>query len=149
MEELWTEFVIKQSMGMSGVCVAQILRATSGILGVDVVFASDVDGAEIGDMPLDRPIPIDVFLNACSAVKQFDCADIYLLKSTNDLGIASLEQFSNYPDAIRHSCATIRVVDGEYVYFYVRSDKSSLFRGRFDLLAEPIERRLDEFIFPM
>jgi hypothetical protein len=149
MKDKWTEFIITQTMDMSGLCVAHIVDTVGTILGADVVLVMGVDGAGVADLPINRLTPIREFIGACSVVTQYDWADIYLLKTSRNIAFDDAFRLSDYPRAIEQTLATIRVVDTSYFFVYVRSNDSLALQGRFDLLAEPAEGSLTEFVFPM
>src|SRR4051794_26443847 len=100
MDPKWTEFVVKQTMNMSGACVAQIVQLVTEQIDAKYLYATGVEGALAGNLPAEQMLPISEFIQSCLSVKQFDWADIYFLKENCILNVASLERFNHYPEVI-------------------------------------------------
>ena len=122
MHQVWTEFMLRDTQGMTGAYVAKIIEAASNALCADLAFLTDIDGASIGNLPVDELVPVRTLIEACVAVKQFGWADIYLFDCLRTSTKTRLAAIGNYPDKIRRSRGAIRAVDSTFVYIYVRQD---------------------------
>jgi hypothetical protein len=147
MHQVWTEFMLKDTQGMTGAYVAKIIEAASNALRADLAFLTNVDGASIGNLPIDELVPVRTLIEACAAVMQFDWADIYLFELSADVDQASLAAIGNYPDKIRRSRAAIRAVDSTFVYIYVRQDDSVDLKKRLNTFASSRDDELAKIVF--
>jgi hypothetical protein len=150
MKSKWSEFVVRQQQGMSGSCVREMIGFVSGLVGADLLYVTEVDGALVGELPTEQFTPGGSFMQLCSTVKQFDWADIYLTKGTEHISdFARLQMSASYAEKIERTLATIRVVDTEYFYLYLRDDAARQCIDRFNLLAPPSTGNLTEFNYPI
>lgn len=148
MDDIWTEIVAKPDVVTSGRGVSQLVHVVSEAVSADCIFAEGIDGAGVFDLPVNVPISIHAFLSACDQVKHFDWADLYLLDGSASKAFRSFEECSNYSKVISQSRATVRVVDGEYVYIYSRAQHSATLQQHLALVVECTEGKLTDFVFP-
>ena len=147
-ENIWTELVVRPPNGTTGVSVSQLLRTLSNAIGANFVVAEGIDGANVGNVAVEIAEPCQAFAEACLQVRQFDWADIYLLSGNAIEKFRTFEQMGNYPEVIQQTLATIRVVDGEYLYVYSRPEDSLRVQQNMVLFGASVERNLHDFIFP-
>lgn len=149
MSETWRQLIVNPIGGTTGANVTQLINMVSEPISADFIFAEGIDGAGISDLPVNTPTLVKTFLNACASVKQFDWADLYLLEKLASEEFRSFEQCGNYPDVIQQSRATIRVLDGEYIYIYNRSGELMNLQQRLPKVTEPAQRKLTDFVYPI
>lgn len=115
----WYLITIYDQDCIPGKSVFKLINLINQLLRIEFVYLADLEGAGVFDLINEdqiRVMPIDLFLEKVSNVRQFDWGDFFLFKSFPDNWQTFEAKF--YPDIISFTETTIRAIDDSYLYIY-------------------------------
>lgn len=118
----WYQVIIRDPYLLSGESVARLTSALALMVDAKFVYICDVIGAALGLGGKDAQIITrEDFDERVADADQYDWAFFYFLNSRTALDSAA--DHNSPRDLIEHSALTVRLVDSEYIYVYVRDLK--------------------------